>query len=382
MIKSKKTLITFSGNYLQRRTFIKITLLLIFSIMIQYSYAQDTPDSTKKYDSSLSAYPFVYYTPETELAFGAGGVFTFYSDRDPVLNPSNVTFSGFYSTVETYELSIISNLFFRKNTMASSIDLSYGNIVERFYGIGNDSPELGNEEYVMENVGGMVDFQIPSAIVISDRSGLIVEYRDYVMSDRRDNPYLQDDEVIGSEGGVVAGLGVVWVWDVRDHVFFPNFGGITTGRVIFYTGDMGSDYTFSWVEVDARRYWSVGEDKVIAAQLYYNGTGGSPPFYKLPALGGSSIMRGYFSGRYRDEHYFAMQAEYRQFVWWKFGMVAFIGMGDVTDEITRLQMRYLKPSYGFGLRFLFDKEQKINLRMDIGFGKDTSGIYFGIEEAF
>ena len=362
---------------------IKSISILILITFLQYVYAENPADSTKKYDSSLSAYPFAYYTPETELAFGAGGVFTFYSARDSVLNPSNITFSGFYSTVETYELSIVSSLFFRKNTMASSIDLTYGNIVERFYGIGNDSPELGNEEYVMENVGGMIDFQIPSAIVISDRTGLIVEYRDYVMSDPRENPYLQDDEVVGSQGGVVAGLGIVWVWDVRDHVFFPNFGGITTGRVIFYTSDFGSDYTFSWIELDARRYWSLGEDKVIASQLYYNGTGGTPPFYKLPALGGSSIMRGYFSGRYRDEHYFAAQVEYRQQnVWWRLGFVAFAGFGDVAEEITQLQMRYLKPSYGFGIRILFDKVQKINLRMDIGFGKDTNGIYFGIEEAF
>ena len=43
----------------------------------------------------------------------------------------------------------------------------------------------------------------------------------------------------------------------------------------------------------------------------------------------------------------------------------------------------MKYSYGLGLRFLFNKQQKINLRMDIGFGSDGSrGIYFGIQEAF
>jgi hypothetical protein len=93
-------------------------------------------------------------------------------------------------------------------------------------------------------------------------------------------------------------------------------------------------------------------------------------------------MRGYFKGRYRDEHYFATQVEYRQYFWWRLGFVAFVGAGDVVPEITSLQIRKLKPSYGFGLRFLFDKEQKINLRMDIGFGRNTNGVYFGIEEAF
>ncbi len=56
--------------------------------------------------------------------------------------------------------------------------------------------------------------------------------------------------------------------------------------------------------------------------------------------------------------------------------------GVVAEEITSIQLRYLKSTYGFGLRFLFDKKQKINLRMDVGFGLHTNGIYFGIEEAF
>jgi hypothetical protein len=43
----------------------------------------------------------------------------------------------------------------------------------------------------------------------------------------------------------------------------------------------------------------------------------------------------------------------------------------------------LKYSYGAGLRFRFNEEQKVNLRVDIGFGNDGNmGVYFGIEEAF
>jgi hypothetical protein len=35
------------------------------------------------------------------------------------------------------------------------------------------------------------------------------------------------------------------------------------------------------------------------------------------------------------------------------------------------------------LIFLFNKKEKVNLRVDVGFGNDgNSGIYFGIEEAF
>jgi len=43
----------------------------------------------------------------------------------------------------------------------------------------------------------------------------------------------------------------------------------------------------------------------------------------------------------------------------------------------------VKLSVGAGLRFLFNKEEKVNLRMDIGIGQNgNTGIYFGLEEAF
>ena len=78
-----------------------------------------------------------------------------------------------------------------------------------------------------------------------------------------------------------------------------------------------------------------------------------------------------------------MQLEYRQYFWWKFGFVVFAGAGDVASELMKFSLTELKYSYGFGLRFLFNKEEKVNLRVDLGFGNDgTSGLYFGIEEAF
>ncbi|MCE2613258.1 hypothetical protein LVD13_09765 [Flavobacteriaceae bacterium D16] len=46
-------------------------------------------------------------------------------------------------------------------------------------------------------------------------------------------------------------------------------------------------------------------------------------------------------------------------------------------------MKELKYSFGGGLRYLFNKKENVNLRMDIGIGQDgNTGVYFGIEEAF
>jgi hypothetical protein len=77
-----------------------------------------------------------------------------------------------------------------------------------------------------------------------------------------------------------------------------------------------------------------------------------------------------------------VQAEYRRRIWWKFGGILFAGAGDVAPNLWRFQIKYIKPTYGFGLRFSFDDEEKMDLRADVGFGRGTSGIYFAINQAF
>jgi len=357
-------------------------ILLIVGVFTP-SFAQEAPDSVDAYKSTLSAYPFVFYTPETEFAFGGGGIFAFYTARDSILNPSNITASGYYSTNGSYSLSLKSNFFFFQNRSSGVLNLSFDNIIDRFFGIGSNTPEIDNAQYTLGYRGGTLEYQIPPGIAITDRSGFILEYGDYKILDPEQNPYLLNDTtLVGREGGIVSGLGVVWVWDNRDQVFFPNKGGLTEVRFVVYTQDLGSDYTFTWLQANARKYWSFAKDQVLAVQMYLEAVGGTPPFFKLPALGGANIMRGYFEGRYRDRDYVALQAEYRQYFWRRFGFVAFAGFGDVAGDLTSLSLYRLKPTYGVGLRFLFNEKEKINLRCDIGFGKDTNGIYFGIEEAF
>jgi len=106
------------------------------------------------------------------------------------------------------------------------------------------------------------------------------------------------------------------------------------------------------------------------------------PFQRLSKLGGSLLMRGYYEGRYRDHDLIVAQAEYRLPLWRRFGLTGFAGIGDVADKISRFRSREMKTSAGLGLRYMLIPEEKMNLRFDFGFGKDTSGFYVTITEAF
>jgi outer membrane protein assembly factor BamA len=334
--------------------------------------------------TSISAYPYAYYTPETEVAFGAGGIVTFYTSEERILRPSKVTVSGYYTTTDQYKFSLSPQLFFGTNTLFVSADLTYGYYVDKFWGIGNDVPDIDGAGYASRAFGLDANLQITpiKELIGNTRAGIVFDLWNSDVEDKKENPYLLSGDVEGSDGGVSSGLGLTWVWDTRDNIFWPEKGVFSQAKVIFYGSALGSDFDFNRFEADIRQYHGLGSGRVMAYQLSVNAVGGSPPFYDYPALGGQRVMRGYYQGRYRDKLFVAAQAEYRAHLWKRFGYVLFAGIGDVAGEWGDFRADELKSSLGGGLRYRFSKSEKVNLRVDMGFGRGTSGVYFGLEEAF
>ena len=60
------------------------------------------------------------------------------------------------------------------------------------------------------------------------------------------------------------------------------------------------------------------------------------------------------------------------------GMVAWMGTGSVAENLSGFS-NWL-PNFGFGYRF--EVQPRMNLRIDIGMGRETSGFYFNFNEAF
>jgi len=341
---------------------------------------KDNYDSTER-KSKFNGYPYVFYTPETELAFGAGGIFIFFTSKDTIVHPSKIGFGGYYSTNKQYKISMNNAYYFFENKLYFNVPISYGYFVDKFWGIGDDTETTGTESYKKRTFTAGMTIQIPPIAFLADRTGLILDYNYTEITDKDTNMYLINDEVTGSNGGRFFGIGTDLVWDSRDNIFFPNRGGYQYLKFVLYPG--AGDFVFTVFEMDVKHFWKFSPDHVFASNFYLESVTGDPPFYQLPALGGAKRMRGFFSGRYRDRFYAMLQLEYRQYFWKRFGFVVFGGAGNVAHELLDYDFSTLKYSYGAGLRYQFNRKQKVNLRMDIGFGSGgNSGIYFGIEEAF
>ena len=346
--------------------------------------AADAAVPMPKLGMKISAYPYAYYTPETELAVGAGGIVTFYTGTDKVLRPSKATVSAYYTTKEQYKITFAPELYFSANKFFGSLNFDYGRYVDKFWGVGSTTPDIANTDYVAEAWGAKAEFQLPPVIGLLDatRVGIIYRFAYRDITDDLGNPFLADKTVQGAEAGSISGVGFSWTWDNRDQIFYPHQGGFNKISGTFYTSDLGSDYDFNRYDLDIRHYFPLPKERVLAVQTIAQAAFNETPFYELPALGGQRTMRGYYEGRYRDRLYLAAQVEYRSHLFWKVGWVGFVGAGEVAHEISSFKVRDFKISSGAGLRLLFNEAEHVNLRVDLGFGPSTNGLYFGLEEAF
>jgi len=93
-------------------------------------------------------------------------------------------------------------------------------------------------------------------------------------------------------------------------------------------------------------------------------------------------MRGHYRGRYRDKNLMAFQTEYRWNFFKRFGLALFGGFGNVSNDFNNFRFDELKYSVGAGLRYMVVPSQRINIRLDVGFGRETTGFYINIADAF
>jgi outer membrane protein assembly factor BamA len=127
----------------------------------------------------------------------------------------------------------------------------------------------------------------------------------------------------------------------------------------------------------------LGAAHSLAFEGFLDVTAGEVPFHQLPMLGGVSRMRGYYEGQYRDRTYAMVQAEYRWMpAFWRVGFVAFVGVGEVWNRWSDAGSGTPKVAAGLGVRYALNVPERIHVRLDVGVGPGTWGLYVNVLEAF
>ncbi len=332
--------------------------------------------------NSFYAFPLVFYTPETDFGFGAAGIYAFRSRQEPAASrPSQVQIGLAYTLKNQILVYFPFQLYLQNEKYYSYGEVGYYRYVYKFFGIGNEVDPDFEETYSVRYPRIRVNFL--KLVQPSLYAGVRYWFEDFNITELDTAGMLMDENITGSSGGVTSGPGVVGIYDTRDNIFFPRLG-MYTEFFVQRNGDLtGSDFRYTTYSLDASRYFPIRNlPHVLALNFYSVIMTGSPPFNQLALLGGSKKMRGYFEGRYRDRNLLVLQAEYRAPIIWRLGLAGFASYGAVAHRLRDFQVQDFRYAFGGGIRFLLDKEKKINLRLDAGFAKNSSGFYLTIGEAF
>jgi outer membrane protein assembly factor BamA len=170
--------------------------------------------------------------------------------------------------------------------------------------------------------------------------------------------------------------------DTRPNRFYPEKGTLFDFTSMFFSDALGSKYSFESYRFTFNYYHSFGTKQVLAYNFFNCATAGNAPFYGQCIFGTNNELRGYVAGQYIDSNMIATQLEYRRTLPWRFGMVAFLGVGEVAPGLGEMQGDHLLPAGGGGLRFKISQKYKLNFRADFAQGKDGHTFRMGIGEAF
>ena len=380
--------------FLRKRVNIIIALFGLFSYAIN---GQESTPARKKWFGFKSlndtinnertgffALPLLYYTPDTRWAAGAAGVYYFKvlakTKEEKDTRVSNVQFLSDYTQNKQLDVWGQWNVFTHNENYLFKGELRYRNFPDRFYGIGNNTSKHNEEKYIYN----LFSFKTLALKKVAPAVFAGVDYhfeKEYNFTYVPDGA-LQTGTIVGHNGGVQSAIGIVGIYDSRDNIINTYKGELLELSSYFYRKFLGSTFDFTYLNVLYQKFWPLKRKHILALQVKGRVGYGNIPFLDLSTVGNDDLLRGYPKNRFRDKHFAGTQVEYRFPLFWRFGGVAFGGVGEVFNKPEELNANNLKYSVGAGLRFVVNPAERLNIRLDYGYGREGGHFYFIVAEAF
>jgi outer membrane protein assembly factor BamA len=324
--------------------------------------------------TQLAGYPIAFFSNETGAAAGLASklMLSGYS----VQRVSSLTFLGYYTTNGQYSIKLKPELYLGGENYKLSGKIHYKYANDPFFGIGNST----NIEDVVYYRSRFFYFDMSAQRRVLPNLYVGPQYN------LTHNRLTGDSELMNSglqtvrDEGVSSGIGIHLTYDTRDSNIYPTKGNYLELSALTYQSFLESDYQFNSYLIDLCNYRTLFGDHVLALQGVFGSIVGSPPFLLMHSL--EDTLRGFSDNRFVDKNVVSFQAEYRLPLFWRFGAVGFVGVGQVTDSLSSFTLGGFKPSAGAGLRMTINREHRINLRIDYGRSADDSSFDINFMEYF
>lgn len=341
--------------------------------IIGYFEESNKPKENKKFDFSIIGGP--HYSSDTQ--FGIGVVAAGLYRTDSVDTPqSDVSIYADATTSMFFKLGVRGNHILPHDKSRLQYDVYFSSIETKFWGIGYDMDINDDNESKYKYLNSQANVAYVWRIANSLYLGPFATF-DYINGRDFQKPELWNGE---KDRTFNLGVGVSLQLDTRDFINNASRGILLRADQRVNPRFLFNKCAFSLTELTFAYYHPLWRDATIACQLHSRLTYGNTPWGLLSTLGGSDNMRGYFEGRYRDKSEIDMCVELRQHIWHRNGIVVWGGAGTIFPKFSALRWRKVLPNYGIGYRWEFKK--RVNVRLDLGFGRHQTGFIFSINEAF
>nr|WP_299340899.1 BamA/TamA family outer membrane protein [Allomuricauda sp.] len=393
----------------------KSTIVIIISTLFgQIMFAQES-NEVRKYD----LLPIITYSAESALNLGVIGFRYFDLGKENKDIPvSFLNMSAIYTTRNQMYLES-GYQFFLSNGNRIEGRLYYFDAPDRNYGLGNnpnllltqnetneilnyldiDVARIGFQGSYQKKVGKNLFLGFGANIENVSKYDTIPSSFQIIQGAEKLN--LLQNRVKGKR----IGLGLILTSDTRDQVINARKGHFIRLSFLANSKIFGSDFEYHASRVEFTKYINPYKNHTLAFRFIQDwkhpfGSTGSIPLYGLSRPDG----RGYFRGTFQDRHSQQIDIEYRLPFWrdgnlgysklhfWKgLGMVFFVNGQQAYGEMGSYDISNTNVALGSGLRVLFNKKNRMNLRIDFAYGllENGNGINsrqttfsFNLSEAF
>ncbi len=362
---------------------LKVIGLLVFMSILTNVQAQEkendkVQDSTK--NLRITAFPVVFYLPETGLGYGGLGLSTFrLPGESKESRPSSIQLGLTLTTKKQFLLFMPYEFYLDDEKWRFTGEIGYYKYFYNYFGRGINSDVENEETYTAD----FPRFRLKTYREIMPRLsvGLGYEFDGFNVLKPEPGGILESSNEIGKEGGTISNLGLLALFDNRDNIFYPTKGWFVEGSFYTSASFLASTFSYNKFELDARYYQKIKEQQVLATNVFLGTRSENTPFEDLNYLG-TKRSRGFDNRRYLDNTELTLATEYRFPIWRRFKGAVFGSTSTVSPSLSDLPSSTYRSAVGGGLRYVLNKKEGTRIRVDYGISGDGGQFYFTINEAF
>ena len=329
-------------------------------------------------------YPALGYSDETGVYAGGLAYLRYGSvETDSTSQKNLIYYSNEVSEKKQYSIHFMPKIYLKNGLYTIVANVKFKHWPSTFYGIGNEHVSDTEEQYPKREFD--IEFEVRRKITDIWQVTPIYRFSNFQIKKMEEDGLLANDDIPGNEDNVTSGIGVSICYDSRDSDTYPQSGLFYNFKSVLFSEIIASDYNFIRNEIDLRHYTSVFNNQTIAIQSYFSTVSDEVPFHKMSYL--DDNMRAITANKFIDRHSVIFRIENRIFPFShplleKFGFITFLETGEVAGNLKDFSVNRLKFSYGAGLRISFLMNDRLNVRLDIGFGEQSRSLSMGSREEF